>query len=104
MATGLLLAFMTGTATRLAQFFGEDEKTYLAEITLGQVSDTYDAEGRCGTPAPRCLPRMTSNVRWSSFRGLQMQTPPPVSAKKINGVRPTSWPTGNVAVELKPAK
>ena len=44
MATGLL-ALVTGQATRLAQFFGSDEKTYEAEITFGVVSDTYDAEG-----------------------------------------------------------
>ena len=44
MATGLLM-LVTGAATRLAQFYGKSEKTYRAEITLGAVSNTYDAEG-----------------------------------------------------------
>ena len=44
MATGLLV-LVTGTATRLAQFFESNEKTYEAEIGLGFVSDTYDADG-----------------------------------------------------------
>ena len=44
MATGLLM-LVTGAATRLAQFYGKSEKTYLAEITFGAVSNTYDAEG-----------------------------------------------------------
>src|ERR1700748_426782 len=45
MATGLL-ALVTGTATRLAQFYGKDDKTYCAQITFGKVSDTYDAAGQ----------------------------------------------------------
>ena len=44
MATGLLV-LMTGRATRLAQYLGDGRQNYLAEITLGVVSDTYDAEG-----------------------------------------------------------
>src|ERR1700760_3793728 len=55
MATGLL-AIVTGHATRLAQFFGRDEKTYEATIRLGLVSDTYDAEGEVlstGAPVPQ---------------------------------------------------
>src|ERR1700733_4854495 len=54
MATGLLV-LVTGTATRLAQFYDKSEKTYLAEIRLGEVSDTYDAEGEIsitGAPLP----------------------------------------------------
>src|SRR5947209_1505416 len=79
MATGLL-ALLTGTATRLAQFFGDDEKTYWAEITLGRVSNTYDAEGevaltRVQVPSCDAIERALDG-----FRGVQMQTPPPVSA------------------------
>src|SRR5690348_9138667 len=44
MATGLLV-LMTGTATRLAQFFEKSQKTYIAEITFGAISDTFDADG-----------------------------------------------------------
>jgi tRNA pseudouridine55 synthase len=50
MATGLLV-LVTGVATRLAQFYGKSEKTYLAEITFGAVSNTYDAEGDISAPA-----------------------------------------------------
>src|ERR1051325_5353691 len=54
MATGLL-AVVTGTATRLAQFFESEDKTYEATITLGSVSDTYDTDGEVietGIPPP----------------------------------------------------
>lgn len=85
MATGLLL-LVTGTATRLAQFFGASEKTYEAEIRLGAVSDTFDADGNV-TVTNRPLPRRERVIdALTEFRGVIMQAPPPVSAKKINGV------------------
>ena len=85
MATGLLI-LVTGTATRLAQFFGANDKTYEAVIRLGAVSDTYDADGSVtvtNSPVPR---PETVTEALEGFRGVIMQTPPPVSAKKINGV------------------
>ena len=48
MATGLLV-LISGRATRLAQFYGKEQKTYIAEVTFGVVSDTYDAEGTVKT-------------------------------------------------------
>ena len=86
MATGLLV-LLSGNTTRLARFFEKNEKTYLAEIRLGYVSDTYDADGNVqstGAPLPSAQ-RVTEAL--SEFHGSLLQTPPPVSAKKINGVR-----------------
>ncbi len=86
MATGLLV-LVTGTATRLARFFNGEDKTYCAEITFGIFSDTYDAEGvvtATGIPPPANAEIIYSALE--QFRGRFLQTPPPVSAKKINGV------------------
>jgi tRNA pseudouridine55 synthase len=85
MATGLLV-LVTGTATRLAQFFGGNEKTYEAEIRLGVVSDTFDADGNVtatNSPVPGAGDVIGA---LAGFRGVIMQVPPPVSAKKIDGV------------------
>jgi tRNA pseudouridine55 synthase len=84
MATGVL-ALLTGTATRLAQFYGNNDKTYAAEFTLGLVSDSYDADGEVtSTDAP--LPAQSEvSEALNRFRGRFEQTPPPVSAKKIMG-------------------
>jgi tRNA pseudouridine55 synthase len=101
MATGLL-ALLTGPATRLAQFCDKSEKTYLAQITLGEVSNTYDAEGdvtQTGAPLPSSE---TTLAALHEFRGKFMQTPPPVSAKKINGVPAYKLARQNIEVELKP--
>jgi tRNA pseudouridine55 synthase len=104
MATGLL-ALLTGTATRLAQFFGSHDKTYLAEMTLGLVSDTYDAEGEVtatGTPIPDSA--VAIEQAFSKFRGRFFQTPPIVSAKKIKGVPAYKLARQHVPVELAPVE
>ncbi|MGH9618569.1 MAG: tRNA pseudouridine(55) synthase TruB [Bryobacteraceae bacterium] len=103
MATGLL-ALVTGTSTRLAQFFGGEEKTYLAEIAFGLVSDSYDADGEVietgiATPAPEVIAEALA-----SFRGRIPQTPPPVSAKKIGGVPAYKLARKGVHIELKPVE
>jgi tRNA pseudouridine55 synthase len=85
MATGVL-ALAVGTATRLAQFYGKQEKTYDAEIRFGFTSDTYDVEGELiatGVPVP---PAEAVLEALDQFRGTIQQVPPPVSAKKIKGI------------------
>ncbi len=101
MATGLLV-LMVGRATRLAQYFGDSDKTYTAEITLGVVSDTFDAEGvvrETGVPAPDDWTPVYRAL--DGFRGRFLQTPPTVSAKKIQGVAAYKLARQQMAVELK---
>jgi len=101
MATGLLI-LVTGNATRLAQFFNKDEKSYDATLEFGAISSTYDAEGEViltGAPAP---PLAAIESALEAFRGHIMQTPPPVSAKKINGVPAYKLARQHIEVDLKP--
>jgi tRNA pseudouridine55 synthase len=99
MATGLLL-IVTGNATRLARFFEKQQKTYEAEITLGLLSDTYDAEGTI-IETGRALPSSDAILSAASrFRGRILQTPPPVSAKKVGGVPAYKLARRNEPVEL----
>ncbi|MBV9500341.1 MAG: tRNA pseudouridine(55) synthase TruB [Acidobacteriaceae bacterium] len=104
MATGVL-ALLTGTATRLAQFFGQDEKTYLAEITLGLRSDTYDVDGdviETGVDLPGDPALICSAL--DRFRGKFLQTPPRISAKKIQGVPAYKLARKQIPTELKPVE
>ena len=103
MATGLLV-LVTGNATRLAQFYGKSDKTYLAEITTGKISDTYDADGRITDVMGDPPPDATIADALLSFRGRFWQTPPPVSAKKIAGVPAYKLVRKQVPVELKPVE
>lgn len=104
MATGLL-ALVTGTATRLAQFLGKEDKSYLAEITLGVVSDTYDTTGELQSTsvAPPSDPELICRA-FDEFRGRFLQTPPAVSAKKVDGVRAYKLARQHLPLELKPVE
>jgi tRNA pseudouridine55 synthase len=86
MATGVL-PLVTGSLTRLAQFYTASEKTYQGVIRLGFATDTYDAEGEATTPA-QTVKVSLEQLRdvAAGFRGAIEQMPPPFSAKKIHGV------------------
>ena len=86
MATGVL-PLVTGSLTRLAQFYTSAEKIYEGTIRFGFATDTYDAEGE-PTAAPQQVSVSKEEVEAlaARFRGIIEQTPPPFSAKKIHGV------------------
>jgi tRNA pseudouridine55 synthase len=101
MATGLLV-LMTGRATRLAQYFDDSDKTYVAEITFGMVSDTYDAQGvitQTGVPPPSDFTEVQRAL--DGFRGNFLQTPPAVSAKKVHGVAAYKLARNQIPVDLR---
>jgi len=86
-ATGLLLVCVGG-ATRLARFLGEGLKTYRAVVRFGWGTDTYDRTGRpVGEPVE--IPVEADAIRplLDGFLGVQLQVPPPFSAKKRDGER-----------------
>src|SRR5579863_1905669 len=86
LATGVL-PLVTGSLTRLAQFYTASEKTYEGVIRFGFATNTYDADGdpigelRTVTPILDELQRLAAQ-----FVGVIDQVPPPFSAKKIHGV------------------
>ena len=86
LATGVL-PLVTGSLTRLAQFYTTSEKTYEGTIRFGFSTDTYDAEGEpTGPPQPVSLTLERVRQVAAKFRGTIEQIPPPFSAKKIHGV------------------
>lgn len=86
MATGVLVLCL-GKATRLLEYLTGLPKTYLASITLGIATDTYDATGQPtrSVPPPR-LSAETLEQALESFRGEILQRPPAYSAIKRDGV------------------
>ena len=103
-ATGVL-PLVLEKATRLAQFYTRSDKIYQGVVRFGWSTDTYD---RAGEPSgPRKEVRVDAQeleemlVR---FRGEVLQTPPPVSAKKVDGKRAYELARQAVAVELEPVK
>ena len=86
MATGLLI-MLIGKATRISQYLISLDKDYEGTITLGQTTDSQDADGEVMETRP--VPPLTeAEVRtaMNSFLGDQYQMPPMYSAIKIDGV------------------
>ncbi len=110
LATGVL-PLVVGRATRLAQFLSAADKEYIADIRMGVVSETYDAEGPL---APTPLGPMTDPARQGAperldsvlaeFRGTCWQMPPPYSAKKVGGIAAYKLARRNAPAALKPVR
>jgi len=104
MATGVL-PLVLGRMTRLCQFYSGSEKTYAGKIRLGVVTDTYDADGdQAGEPQTVNVTLEEIVAASSGFLGLIQQTPPPFSAKKIQGVPAYKLARRKQPVELKPVE
>jgi tRNA pseudouridine55 synthase len=103
-ATGVL-PLVIGKATRLAQFYTRSPKIYEALVRFGWSTTTYD---RAGEPtSDKCDVAFTGEElesRLDPFRGEFLQTPPPVSAKKVDGKRAYELARQSIAVELEPVQ
>ena len=87
LATGVL-PILFESATRLAEFALKLPKTYLADIHLGFVTATDDAEAEpqpAGDPSAITAEDLTAAL--SAFAGRIMQRPPAYSAVKLEGKR-----------------
>jgi tRNA pseudouridine55 synthase len=101
-ATGVL-PLVLGRATRLAQFYTRSDKIYEGVIRFGWSTVSYDrASERTSEKTEPQLDRATLEQALERFRGEFMQTPPPVSAKKVEGRRAYQLTRESVAVELAP--
>lgn len=104
LATGVL-PLVIGNATRLAQYFLANTKTYDAVVEFGYSTDTYDCEGTATSEYREpAFDRAELEEKLNAFRGKFMQTPPPVSAKKVGGTPAYKLARQKIAVELKPVE
>jgi len=84
-AEGLMLV-LTGKMTKLAPFFSNLDKEYIATYKFGEETDTLDPEGKItGIAAIPDLKTIQKNL--PGFIGTIMQRPPDFSAIHINGQR-----------------
>ena len=75
-------------ATRQLAGIVQEEKEYIAQLTLGQTSATDDAEGEKTTVAIKTIPdRDTVQSVLPTFVGRISQVPPAYSAIKVQGIR-----------------
>ena len=103
LATGVL-PILFESATRLAEFALKLEKTYVADIHLGSVTATDDAEARPEPVGdPSALVAADVKAALAGFAGRILQQPPAFSAVKIEGKRAYRLARGGEAT-LPPAR
>ncbi len=103
-ATGVLV-LLIGRATKLARFFEKDDKTYVAEITFGYATDTYDCTGSktiTGDPGKVDMEKLKSAIK--NLKGESEQYPPMYSAVKVGGKRLYKLARAGKEIERKPRK
>lgn len=100
-ATGVLVLLL-GSSTKLSAKLSADDKEYLCTMRLGSSTDTQDRSGRILKRAG------TSNLAEDaireavlSFKGIQQQMPPMVSAKHHKGKRLYELARRGVEVERR---
>ncbi|MDE0830783.1 MAG: hypothetical protein OSB03_16435, partial [Vicinamibacterales bacterium] len=110
MASGVL-PLVVGRATRLASLFAGADKQYEAGIKLGLVTDSYDITGTIvggsesdGADDPPPPAPTADEIRRTAaeFVGSHPQRPPPVSAKKVGGIRAYELARRGLPVNLAP--
>jgi tRNA pseudouridine55 synthase len=101
-ATGVL-PLVIGRATRLAQFYTRSDKVYEGLIRFGWSTVSYDrASEPTSEKTEPAIDRAALEAALERFRGGFLQTPPPVSAKKVEGRRAYELTRKSVPVELEP--
>lgn len=85
-ATGLLLILL-GKATKFFDDMLAKDKTYIGIMRLGRETNTQDAEGETVAEKPfDSITREQVEAAFRNFRGDIFQTPPMMSAVKVNGM------------------
>lgn len=106
-ATGLLIIGTGADTKKLGEITKNQNKTYEAEIILGENRDTDDVEGKTtrfaeenGTiPVKKEIEKILK-----TFEGERLQMPPQFSAIKINGKKSYDQARKGINVELVPRK
>jgi tRNA pseudouridine55 synthase len=104
LATGVLLVCV-GVATRIVEYLQVGRKVYQADLVLGAITTTYDAEGEVVRTAP--LPPLTVadlEAALQPFIGEIWQRPPAFSAVKQQGRPLYALARAGVAVESEPRR
>jgi len=99
-----VLPLCIGKATRLFDYIIDKKKTYVAEIQLGQVTDTQDATGQVLEERPVSAGEAELRGVLPGFVGEIEQIPPMYSAIKRDGKRMYQLARKGETVELEARK
>jgi len=100
--TGVLPIFI-GRYTRLIQYISTD-KEYVAEITLGITTKTYDADGEIISKQPVSIEKEKILNALNAFKGEIQQEVPLTSAMHYKGKRLYTYAHKNIEIKDLPIK
>lgn len=104
LATGVLLICFN-EATKISNYLLSLDKEYIATMKLGEVTDTYDSEGRILSFCPDFQISLTDIIKIvNGFIGYIEQTPPLYSAVKVKGKPLYKYARQGLEVDLKPRR
>lgn len=102
LATGLMILCTGKFTKRISEFMGQ-EKEYVAEVTLGAVTPTYDLESEPVDIKPwDFITADDLEAAMQKFRGPILQIPPAHSAIKVGGKRVYELARAGKEVKLAP--
>lgn len=102
LATGVLI-ICTGRATKRIESLQNGMKEYIAELTLGATTPSFDLETEIDATYPwEHITRRQVEDILPQFTGRVMQVPPVFSAVKVDGKRAYKYARKGAEVELKP--
>lgn len=104
LATGVLL-ICAGKATKVSEALQAERKEYIAEVTFGATTPSFDMEHEVDARYPwEHITEEAIAVALKSMEGEQMQLPPVYSAKYVDGIRAYEMARQGEEVALKAAR
>lgn len=98
-----VLPICIGKATRLIEYL-DDDKEYLAEVSFGKSTDTYDLDGETISENDNKISSRDVIEGLKLFEGEILQTPPIYSALKVNGKKLYEYARSGQEVKIEPRK
>jgi tRNA pseudouridine55 synthase len=103
LATGVLIVCI-GKATKMVEKLQAETKEYVAQITLGATTPSFDMEHPIDAIYPwEHITREAVEQALAGLCGERLQTPPVYSAKKIEGQRAYEYAREGTEVEMRQA-
>lgn len=102
-ATGVMILLLGKKWTQRSDQFLSQDKEYLATLSLGKATDTYDLEGKIVSVSSYVPTLLEVEALLKEFQGEKLQVPPMFSAKKLNGKKLYELARKGIEVERKPS-
>lgn len=97
-----VLPICIGKATKIVDYIMVGTKTYITELKLGVITDTYDMEGTVVAKKDVLVTEEQVKAVICKFVGNIMQVPPMYSALKVNGKKLYELARQGIEIERKP--